>query len=309
MRTPAGHWAGIQEKGGSFWLGLMLFCYRYGGRFLFRTVLVFVIAWYWLFARQARQASLNYLQQLHGWAGAASPFPQAPGSATSYRHFLAFGNSALDKIAGWMGDVPIGELVIHGREHLQALYGKGALLVGSHFGNLELLRAAMSETPQAVNVLVHTRHAESFNRFLTSVNPNAAVRLIQVTDIGMDGAIQLQDRIQAGEWLVIAADRTPVQSNRVQRTDFLGASAAFPEGPWRLAALLKCPVLLIFCYRVNGRHEVHIQPFRESLQLPRGARQEALACAIQDYARALEARCLHAPEQWFNFYDFWMDTP
>jgi predicted LPLAT superfamily acyltransferase len=69
--------------------------------------------------------------------------------------------------------------------------------------------------------------------------------------------------------------------------------------------LLKCPVLLIFCYRVNGRHEVHIQPFRERLELPRGARQAALADAIADYSRALEARCLHAPEQWFNFYDFW----
>lgn len=309
MTTRLGHWAGIQEKGGSFWLGLMLFFYRCGGRFLFRTVLIFVIAWYWLFARQARQASLNYLQQLHVWAGTASPFPQAPGAVASYRHFLAFGNSAFDKIAGWLGDVPAGELVIHGREHLQALYGKGALLVGSHFGNLELLRAAMSNAPQAVNVLVHTRHAESFNRFLSSVNPDAAVRLIQVTDIGMDGAMQLQDRIQAGEWLVVAADRTPVQSSRVQHANFLGASALFPEGPWRLAALLKCPVLLVFCYRVNNRHEVHIQPFRDSLQLPRGARQEALAGAIQDYARALEARCLHAPEQWFNFYDFWTDTP
>jgi predicted LPLAT superfamily acyltransferase len=309
VTPPPGHWAGIPEKGSNFWLGLMLFCYRYGGRFVVRAVLAFVIAWYWLFASKARRASRDYLRRLHEWAGPTSPFARAPGAVASYRHFLAFGTSAVDKIAGWMGEVPAGELVIHGHPHLQALYGKGALVVGSHFGNLELLRAAMSGGPQAANVLVHTRHAERFNRLLTRANPRAAVRLIQVGDIGMDGAIHLQDRLDAGEWLVIAADRTPVQSSRILRADFLGASAAFPEGPWRLAALLKCPVLLVFCYRVQGRHEVHIQPFRERLELPRGARQEALALAIAEYSRALEQHCTRAPYQWFNFYDFWMDTP
>jgi predicted LPLAT superfamily acyltransferase len=120
--------------------------------------------------------------------------------------------------------------------------------------------------------------------------------------------MQLQERIDAGEWLVIAADRTPVQSRRVRQVSFLGRPAPFPEGPWRLAALLKCPVLLVFCYRINGRYEVHILPLRNRLELPRNSRQQALDNAITDYSRALESRCLEAPLQWFNFYDFWLDA-
>ncbi len=58
----------------------------------------------------------------------------------------------------------------------------------------------------------------------------------------------LQDKMQKGEWVIVAADRVPVQSDRVQHVDFLGESAAFPQGAWILANLLQsacyCGVLL-----------------------------------------------------------------
>lgn len=305
MKGAQKHWAEQQERGGQFWLALMVGLYRVGGRALFRGVLVFVIAWYWLLAPRARRASLDYLRTLHRHAGAQSPFAATPGALQSYRHFLQFGDSVLDKLAGWMGEIPEGELVVHGREHLQALRGKGALLVGSHFGNLELLRAAKSGQPQPVNVLVHTRHAESFNRFMQRLNPAAGVRLHQISELGPDSAIVLQEKLEKGEWLVLTGDRLPPQSARAQRADFLGRDAALPEGPWLLGSLLRCPVLLLFCYRVEGRYEVHIQPFRERVQLPRGARAEALQGLCGEYADALAGHCRRAPYQWFNFYDFW----
>ncbi len=33
----------------------------------------------------------------------------------------------------------------------------------------------------------------------------------------------LQDKMQQGEWVIVAADRVPVQSDRVQHVDFLGS--------------------------------------------------------------------------------------
>lgn len=305
--TPE-HWAHVPEKGGHFGLTLLVNSYRRGGSLLFRALLHIAIIWYWLFAHRARAASVDYLRRVHAYAGTTSPFARRPGPIQSYSHLLAFGRGVIDKIAGWMGEIPPQALVIHGLEHLSAVRNQGALLVGSHFGNLELLRAIKSDQPQPVTALVHTRHAEMFNRFLHEANPKAAMQLMQVTELGADGAMALQAKIEAGEWLVIAGDRTPVQSARVQYTDFLGAQAAFPEGPWILASLLKCPVLLVFCYRIGTRYEVHITPFRERIRLPRGAREAALQDTITDYAQHLQAHCLQAPYQWFNFYDFWAES-
>jgi predicted LPLAT superfamily acyltransferase len=39
--------------------------------------------------------------------------------------------------------------------------------------------------------------------------------------------------------------------------------------------------------------------------LPRERRRAALEEAVARYAKRLEAYCLLAPTQWFNFFDFW----
>jgi predicted LPLAT superfamily acyltransferase len=95
-------------------------------------------------------------------------------------------------------------------------------------------------------------------------------------------------------------------SNRSVHAPFLDRPAPFPEGPFILASLLACPVYLIFCLAEGRQHyRVFIEPFADPLILPRGKRQEVLERAIAHYAERLEAYCLRAPTQWFNFFDFW----
>ncbi len=72
-----------------------------------------------------------------------------------------------------------------------------------------------------------------------------------------------------------------------------------------LASLLACPVYLFFCLRESDGYRIHFEPFAERIELPRRERQQRLQAYLQQYARRLEAYCLQAPEQWFNFYDFW----
>jgi predicted LPLAT superfamily acyltransferase len=50
---------------------------------------------------------------------------------------------------------------------------------------------------------------------------------------------------------------------------------------------------------------VFIEPFADPFVLPRAERQQALQKAVARYAERLEAHCLLAPMQWFNFFDFW----
>jgi predicted LPLAT superfamily acyltransferase len=50
---------------------------------------------------------------------------------------------------------------------------------------------------------------------------------------------------------------------------------------------------------------VFVEPFADPLVLPRAGRRQALERVIARYAERLEAHCLLAPTQWFNFFDFW----
>ncbi|GGI54287.1 hypothetical protein GCM10011430_14610 [Oxalicibacterium solurbis] len=184
---------------------------------------------------------------------------------------------------------------------------RGALLICSHLGNLELCRV-LSRRHAAIRltILVHTKHARAFNRMLARLNPDSTLDLVQVTEMTPHTAMLLSRKVEAGEFVVIAGDRIPVSINpQVATADFLGDQAAFPVGPYILAGALQCPIYLLFSIQRNGRPEVHFELLRESVKLPRKGRSEALLPLVTDYAVRLQHYCLQAPLQWFNFYDFW----
>lgn len=305
MQQPTQDWSKIRERGSSSLLMVVLYFYRLGGRWLCRKLMLIVIAWYWLFAVTARQASLAYLRQLHLFAGARSPFISAPSWLHSYRHFMNFGECILDKMEGWLGDVPEQKLKLFGDQHFREAYQKGTLMVVSHFGNIELFRAIKAEHPQKVTILVYQKNATEFNRFLKRLNHQVDVNLISVDELGLETAILLEEKLKQGEWVIIAADRTPVDSDRVQHLAFLGREATWPQGAWILASLLKVPVLAVFCYRHQQQFEVHVHKIADVVNLPRKDRLHAMQQVTGRYVALLEQHCLRAPYQWFNFYHFW----
>lgn len=305
QRSQAETWNTIKERGGMLPLMLVLFFYRLGGRWLCRVVLYFVILWYWVFSTTARQASLLYLHKLHHFAGASSPFTTQPQWPHTFTHLKQFGECILDKIEGWLGRVSDQNLQLHGHEHFREHYQKGAIIVVSHFGNIELLRAIKSEHPQKINVLVYQKHATQFNQFLKKLNQHADVNLLSVDELGIETALILQQKLDQGEWIVVAADRVPIQSDRIQPIEFLGEHADWPEGAWILAHLLKAPVLAVFCYRIQHHFEVHIHKIAAQLNFPRKDRATAIRQVMRVYVHLLEQHCIRAPYQWFNFYNFW----
>jgi predicted LPLAT superfamily acyltransferase len=127
-----------------------------------------------------------------------------------------------------------------------------------------------------------------------------------VTDINAATAMLLSDKIDNGELIIITADRTSVSRNpRISRAKFLGADASFPQGPFILASLLKCPVYTLFCLKQKGKQVIYFEHFSDRLTFSRKNREQAIQQTIQSYAQRLEHYCLMEPLQWFNFFDFW----
>jgi len=304
MSDQPKHWADHQERG-SFWLmKLTAFGVKVLGRKLLSPLLHGIVLYFFLFGRGARRSAWHYQQRLADWSGQSG---LRPTWMKVFRQFMAFADSLLDKLDVWNGKLRLEQLEIIDpallRDQLRG--ARGQMLVGAHLGNLEVCRA-LAELGEKVtmNVLVHTKHAERFNRLLGEAGATN-LRLIQVSELDPAIMLQLSQRLDRGEWLAIAGDRVPLHGGRHVRVNFLGHPAAFPQGPWLLAGLLKCPVNLLFCVKLQGRYRITLEPFTEAVQWKRSDREQVVAHWAARYAERLGHYCLQAPLQWFNFYPFW----
>lgn len=303
------HWAQIEERGVIWGMRLLLRIYLLFGRTVLQVFLYPVVSYYWLVNRQARQASKAYLDRLAWYA----PQLKVVGSNYwSYRHFISFANSIIDKLASWSGTLSRTQVINHGKSELLAELkkGRGAVILSAHLGNLEVCRIiADFEKSIKINALVHTKHAAKFNQFLHQTNPLSRLNLIQVTEITAATAQLLSEKIAAGELVVMAADRTPViNRQRISKATFLGGEALFPQGPFILAGLLKCPVFTMFCLKQQDKFVITFEPFCAGISLQKNNREQTLEKLVERFAERLERYCLSEPLQWFNFYDFWQDA-
>ena len=299
------HWSSVEERGSSLGIQILVWLYRIFGQWIFRIALIPIIGYFMLTGKSARAASYQYWKQLYRYQN----IDKKISWTTVYNHFYQFGLSAIDKIRAWLGDIKRSDVTLHGQEHFDNIlkHKQGAIFIASHLGNTELCRAlGTSDQKYKINALVFTKHALKFQAILNKVNPQSKVNLIQVDSMGADTAIQLKDKVDQGEIVIIVGDRTSVTSyGRVEYVDFLGEQAPFSQGPFILANVLDCPAYLLFCTKQKGRYHIYLEHFSDSLKLARNQRQQQLQCTIQKYARRLQEHCLKAPDQWFNFYDFW----
>ncbi len=313
------HWSDARERGAgiAYWgMKAMLAMYQLGGRPLFALILYPVMVWFFVSSRTARQASRDYFQHL---VQTDPSLHIQPSLRLSWRHFLSFADVILDKLTAWSGGVTPQSVNCIGHQMMLARLAQqqGGILLTAHLGNLEAMQALSEHNGALVlNILVYTRHAEQFNRLLASRQLSSKVRLIQVESINPALAVDLSQRIAAGEWLVIAADRVPVASERTLEVEFLGANAALPLGPHLLSLLLGCPLVLAICIKQQGQYNMYFETLSEKLAISpnaglrqglnrQAARQQCLQISAQLYANRLAHYCRLAPLQWFNFYFFW----
>ena len=300
-------WWGIAERGSRTGMRLLALSCRFLGMRTTRLWLHPIVAYFLLTGRKARLESHRYFARLRDQSPAGTTPP--PGWRTAYRHMYAFAEAGLDKLAAWTGRVAGDDVVLDDPSAFDALVasGKGALVIGAHLGNLEMSRALAVRGARAkVTAVVYIEHARRFNSVLADAHRDFFDRMVEVSDFGPETAMLMQERVDAGELLVIVGDRVPAhEAGRVTDAPFLGVAAPFAQGPYVLAHALGCPVYLLFCLKERGRYRLYFEPFAERIKLPRGERGAHLAAHARRYAERLEYYSRKAPFQWFNFFDFW----
>jgi predicted LPLAT superfamily acyltransferase len=302
------HWSSMAERGSLWGLKLTLKGYRLGGRYLAKLLLYPAIAYFFMSGRAARNASQAFLQKVAKYQN--NEISNKASWADSFAHFLSFGNASLNRLDAWAQKTSRAEVDFPNKNTLVELLQsrQGAVLLTSHLGHIEMCRAlAETQYRTRINVVVLTENANKFNKMLSELNPDSQLNLIHISEFTPDLGIRLAEYVENGELVAIAADRTPADSyGRVNYHSFLGALAPFPQGPFIIAALLRCPVFSLFCMQQHsGRYRMYFDKVSDNLGANRKERKQRIEQASELYASRLETLAVRYPLQWFNFFDFW----
>ena len=285
--------------------------------FLVHAIVFPVSFFFFICAKNARQHVLDFQKQMQKYTDNA-----APKQLNAYLTILSFALSVVEKMEGWLGKIKYENLIRHD-DSLQELIsqlerGKGAFLIGSHLGNIELMRSLSSfcETGVSKKISVTTimsmKVTSQFNNTLKEINPEVVTNVIDPDTIGPETIFALQNEVENGGLVVITGDRTSAHGGKhTIKHNFLGKTAEFPYGVFLIATLLKAPVYFVFGIRTKSaaifpKNNIFVE--KSSIDFSSCTGRDARAKIPElcgEYASTLEKYCIKYPNQWYNFFDFW----
>jgi predicted LPLAT superfamily acyltransferase len=290
------NWAEQRERGNALLLGIMFNIVRRMGWHAGQMLLYPITLWFYGCSATARAASRDYLARVLG-----RPVKQWD----VLRHLFTFACVILDRVFFLSNRTAGYELKVQGLEAITDVInsGRGCILLGSHLGSFDVLRAFGRIAPVRVRPVMFRQNSGHLTRLLESLDPELASDVIE---LGATGAmLKVQECIERGEIVGFLADRAPVR-DRMVATRFLGGDAEFPAGPLVLAGVIGAPVVLFYGVRTAARHYVvRFEPFADRIVLPHGRREAELRVWINAYSCSLATACRAYPFNWFNFYPFW----
>lgn len=294
-------WLKRQERSNMLMLRVMSWISLRLGRKIARSVLHLIALYFVFFAPDSRRASLSYLPRVLG----------RPATWVDlYRHFFCFAATIHDRIYLINRRYDLFNIDIQGKEHIRPLIDaeKGVFLMGAHLGSFEVMRAIGRQIPGLrVAMVMHEDNAQKINGMLTAINPEASMDVIPLGRI--DSMLQVQERLDDGMLVGMLSDRT-LGDEPMTEINLLGANAALPIGPFRMAALLRRPVVfMVGLYMGGNRYEVHFETLADFSDIPSGQRSQMVDAAILRYTELLNRYTRLAPYNWFNFFDYWQSVP
>jgi len=295
----SGHWRSRPEGGGRFALWLIRSIALYGGRPLGRFFLYPITLYFFCRRGPERRASRDFLTRALG---------KRPTSWQVMKHIHAFAAITLDRIFLLARGEKDFDITVEGLEALEAALAKGhgALLVGSHQGSFEALRALSSRRSDvSLRVVLDKQKTRDMTELLEALAPEIGANVIDSSQGGASITLAMAEACGRGEMVALLADRGR-EHEVLRRTPFLGEPAPFPVGPWLVAHTLRVPVVLCFgLYEGGNRYRLVFEHFADRVDVPRHDRAQALDALLARYAQRVEHYVHVAPYNWFNFYDFW----
>ena len=302
---PAADWSRTPERSNALALRAMCAFALVCGRRAARWILVPITLYFFITATAPRRHAQRYLGRALG---------RPAGWRDTWRLFFSFASTILDRVYLLRNRLDLFDLTVDGGELVTAIAaaGRGAFLVGAHVGSFEALHAAgRSQAGLRVAMVMYPDNARMISQALAAIAPDAKPDIIALGRV--DAMLRIRDWLDGGGFAGLLADRTlPGMSARTGSVTvpFLGRDAVFPDGPFRLAALLRRRVVFMAgVYEGGATYRVRFEALADFTtgDVDTAARERRIRDAIAAYAARLEALCRERPYNWFNFHDFWRE--
>lgn len=206
-------------------------------------------------------------------------------SIVELMRFPILARDGLDNLVRW-----------EGREHLDRVVAEGrpVIFVSAHFGNWELMGAALRATGLPLHVLVQVPSKDAFGQLFIETRD-----MVGVTTYANHGPASLRPVLRAlkrGEALGILVDQHGEACEAV--ATLFGRPVSVPMGAFFFAEKTGAAILPMFCVRQpDDTHVIHVEPELA----PSGNKQED---ARRLYA-VLERYLRKYPEMWLWAHNRW----
>lgn len=294
-------WYEVKEQAaGHTRLMLLWYIYKIAGRKPVQFIVFFVTLFAFLGAPEIRKCSQKFQKIASGNGSIIQAF----------KHFLSYSYSLIDTMEIYTDNFGIKNIYFDNENDKQILYKdffakKGVCFLCSHLGNINAMRTFFKSGTEIdwlkVNMFLETNQCKIFKNFLSEITPEDPTNVYPVENIDLTTSMDIKERLNNGEIMFIAGDRTSAHnSDTVFTSSFLEHEAEFPVGAFRFALMMDVPVYFIACTKEkNGKYAIRLQKFEFE-----GSRRAKLTELQNQYVKFLEDLTKKYPLQFYQFYDF-----
>ncbi len=274
-----------------------------------------VSVFYYLFGPKIRKYCKIYQKNLQEFYGPDYKLKKSP-----FKQIYAFAISFIEKIEYWLKELPENALEFRDDDYntmVESLKNnKGAYLICSHLGSIEILRSIAYRTEVVTGRTVKVlpiMDVDVNSKFVSSMqqsNSHIYESYINASDIGVGTLEMMQNTLDNGSLIFCAGDRTGSKSSRTIKVPLFGKDALFPYGTFFIPSLLETDVYFMFNmrspdFKAYSKYKIFVYKAKTDLNVPRSKRKQAIEDLCKEYVSILEDLCKQYPYQWFNFFDFW----
>lgn len=321
------HWTEEKEIGNRWKINFSIIIYKIFGRNLMIIYLIFPVSIvYFIAYRKRLKASRDYLKRM-------SKYNKKVKSNIfhSYKHLVSFIVSICEKYAAWNEDIPLKDLILKTKEDYDKVIDllnnkKGMIILFSHVGNIELLKALASINEgnpiknRKINIVIDFKLNKNVNFMIASAQRNknkklSSIDFIDAENIGPDTIIAMESKLNNGEIIAISGDRTSSKSDKFNLVNFLGEEAYFPYGAFLIPVLLKYPAFYFFALRekdkiIPKRYDFRIYESKvleniRNKKLNKNDKSKTVLELTKEFAKITEEIVIKYPYQWYNMHYFW----
>lgn len=180
--------------------------------------------------------------------------------------------------------------------------GQGVILLGSHFGNWELMAAAGAMAGYKISAVARPIDDPHVDKIVREIRESSGLEIVG----RRSSALAIVRRLKKNEIVGILADQNTRKQNVF--VDFFGIKAATTPGPALLA--LRTGALLVPAFLVRegiGKHRLIVE---DPIDVVRTGNQEAdVVATTQKCVDILEKYVRKYPSQWFWVHRRWRTRP